>query len=92
MSTPMTLLPFRPASMSPAQLAAVSFLVRYSGRTHHRYAAPGMSAARIFCLLNGHDLAQTVDEAEDLMLRAASAQLEVAQIAAWLATHLVPSS
>ena len=67
MSTPMTLLPFRPASMSPAQLAAVSFLVRYSGRTHHRYAAPGMSAARIFCLLNGHDLAHTFDEAEDLI-------------------------
>jgi site-specific recombinase XerD len=31
------LLPFQPASMSTAQLAAVSFLARYSGRTHHLY-------------------------------------------------------
>src|SRR4029078_8869472 len=37
MSTPTTLLPFQPASMSTAQLAAVSFLARYSGRTHHLY-------------------------------------------------------
>ena len=36
MSTPTTLLPFQPASMSTAQLA-VSFLARYSGRTHHLY-------------------------------------------------------
>src|SRR6478609_4218392 len=38
MSTPTTLLPFQPASMSTAQLAAVSFLARYSGRTHNLYA------------------------------------------------------
>ena len=38
MSTPTTLLPFQPASMSTAQLAAVSFLARYSARTHHLYA------------------------------------------------------
>ena len=31
------LLPFQPASMSTAQLAAVSFLARYSGRTHRLY-------------------------------------------------------
>jgi site-specific recombinase XerC len=37
MSTPTVLLPFQPASMSTAQLAAVSFLARYSGRTHHLY-------------------------------------------------------
>jgi integrase/recombinase XerD len=37
MSTPTRLLPFQPASMSTAQLAAVSFLARYSGRTHHLY-------------------------------------------------------
>ena len=35
MSTPTTLLPFQPATMSTAQLAAVSFLARYSARTHH---------------------------------------------------------
>jgi len=32
------LLPFQPDSMSPAHLAAVSFLARYSGRTHALYA------------------------------------------------------
>jgi site-specific recombinase XerD len=31
------LLPFQPASMSTAHLAAVSFLARYSGRTHALY-------------------------------------------------------
>ena len=46
------------------------------------------SAARIFCLLNGRDLTYTVDEAEDLMLRAASGQLDVPEIAAWLAAHM----
>lgn len=38
MSSPTTLLPFQPMSMSSAQLAAVSFLARYSGRTHDLYA------------------------------------------------------
>ena len=32
------LLPFQPAAMTPAQLAAVSFLARYAGATHHLYA------------------------------------------------------
>jgi len=31
------LLPFQPSSMTSAQLAAVSYLARYSGRTHHLY-------------------------------------------------------
>lgn len=38
MSGPTTLLPFQPATMSTAQLAAVSYLARYSGRTHALYA------------------------------------------------------
>ena len=38
MSSPSSLLPFQPATMSPAQLAAVSFLARYGGRTHVLYA------------------------------------------------------
>jgi death-on-curing protein len=46
------------------------------------------SATRIFCLLNGRDLAHSVDDAEDLTLNAASGHLDVPQIAAWLATHL----
>jgi len=32
------LLPFRPDSMTPGQLAAVSYLARYSGHTHRLYA------------------------------------------------------
>src|SRR5664280_2628495 len=38
MSGPTTLLPFQPATMTGAQLAVVSFLARYSGRTHSLYA------------------------------------------------------
>ena len=47
------------------------------------------SAARVFCLLNGRELTYTVDEAEDLMLSAASGQLDVPEIAAWLMAHTV---
>ena len=50
------------------------------------------SAARIFCLLNGRDLTYTVDEAEDLMLSAASGQLDVRQIASWLLAHSASAS
>lgn len=32
------LLPFQPATMLTAQLAAVSYLARYAGRTHGVYA------------------------------------------------------
>lgn len=35
--TTTTMLPFQPDAMSPAQLAAVSFLARYSGHTHSLY-------------------------------------------------------
>lgn len=38
MSSPNTLLQFQPATMSTAQLAAVSYLARYSGHTHVLYA------------------------------------------------------
>jgi hypothetical protein len=34
MSNTTTLVPFQPDAMSPAHLAAVSFLARYSSRTH----------------------------------------------------------
>src|SRR5690349_7319066 len=37
MSDTTTMLPFQPASMSTAQLAAVSFLARYSEHTHALY-------------------------------------------------------
>ncbi|MDQ6937327.1 MAG: site-specific integrase, partial [Actinomycetota bacterium] len=38
MPYPTTILPFQPATMSTAQLAAVSYLARYSGRTHVLYS------------------------------------------------------
>lgn len=50
------------------------------------------SAARIFCLLNGWDLTYTVDEAENLMLSAASGQLDVPQIATWIVAHSASAS
>ncbi len=40
MPYPTTILPFQPAAMSTAQLAAVSYLARYSGRTHVPPHAP----------------------------------------------------
>lgn len=45
------------------------------------------AAARIFCLLNGRDLAYTVDDAEQMMLAAAAGTLDVAGIASWLRRH-----
>ena len=50
------------------------------------------SATRIFCLLNGQDLVYTVDDAEDLILKAAAGQPDVPEIADWLATRLGPAS
>ncbi len=38
MSAPTTVLPYQPSTMSTAQLAAVSYLARYGGRTHATYA------------------------------------------------------
>ena len=38
MSGTTSVLPFQPSAMSTAQLAAVSFLTRYAGRTHALYA------------------------------------------------------
>src|SRR3954452_75681 len=37
-TTSTTLLPFQPDAMTPAQLAAVSYLARYTGHTHALYA------------------------------------------------------
>lgn len=54
MSQTTTLLPLQPLAMSPAHLAAVSYLARYSGRTHTLYA---FQLCRWFswCELNGLD-------------------------------------
>jgi death-on-curing protein len=50
------------------------------------------SATRIFCLLNGRDLTYSVDDAEELVISAATGKLDVAQIATWLVAHHKPES
>jgi death on curing protein len=45
------------------------------------------AATRVFCLLNGRDLAYTVDDAEQLMLSAAAGDLDVSDIAKWINEH-----
>lgn len=45
------------------------------------------AATRVFCILNGRDLAYTVDEAERLMLSAAAGELDVPQLAQWISEH-----
>ena len=49
-----TLLPYQPDTMTPAQLAAVSYLDRYTGHTHALYA---YQLCRWFtwCVSNGLD-------------------------------------
>ena len=46
------------------------------------------SATRVFCLLNGRDLAYDVDEAERLVLDVAAGTLDAADVAADLESHL----
>ena len=53
MSASTTLPPFQPATMSPAHLAEVSFLARYSGRTHALYA---FQLKQWFTWCEGHGL------------------------------------
>ncbi len=54
MSGPTTLLPFQPATMTTAQLAALSYLARYAGRTHALYAFQ-LSHWFTWCQSNGLD-------------------------------------
>jgi death on curing protein len=46
------------------------------------------SATRTFCLLNGHDLVFTVDDAEQLVQSVARGELEASDIERVLAAHL----
>lgn len=46
------------------------------------------SATRVFCLLNGHDLIFSVDEAELLVVSVASGQLDVPDLAKEIAARL----
>ena len=54
MSGSTTMLPVQPMSMSPAQLAAVSYLARYSGHTHELYASQ-LRRWFAWCATNGLD-------------------------------------
>lgn len=45
------------------------------------------AAPRTFCLLNGRDLAHTVDDAEEMVVAAAAGSLDVPDIASWLRVH-----
>lgn len=46
------------------------------------------AGTRVFCLLNGHDLGFSVDEAEALVLAVARGELDVAGIAESIGEHL----
>lgn len=46
------------------------------------------SATRAFCMLNGRDIRYRVDDAERFVLAVAAGDLDVPQIADWLAAHL----
>ena len=45
------------------------------------------AATRVFHLMNGRDLAYSVDDAEEFVLSVARGELEVPQIADWLTSH-----
>jgi death on curing protein len=46
------------------------------------------AATRVFCLLNGHDLAFTVDDAEEFVVAVAAGDLDVADITTTIKRHL----
>ncbi|HET7172675.1 MAG TPA: type II toxin-antitoxin system death-on-curing family toxin [Nocardioidaceae bacterium] len=46
------------------------------------------AATRVFCLLNGRDLAYSVDQAEALILAAAAGNLDAQALATWIRRHL----
>lgn len=46
------------------------------------------SATRVFLLINGHDIAYDIDDAEELILGAARGELDAPAIATDLAAHL----
>jgi death on curing protein len=46
------------------------------------------ASSRVFCLINGLDLAYTMDDAEAMVLAVAAGHLDVAELAASLQSHL----
>jgi death on curing protein len=47
------------------------------------------AATRVFCLLNGHDLAFSVDEAETVVVAVATGELDVPDLAKAIELHLL---
>lgn len=45
------------------------------------------ASTRVFCILNGHDLTYTVDDADQLMIAAAAGDVDVPQLARWIRDH-----
>ncbi|MBA2478221.1 MAG: Fic family protein [Sporichthyaceae bacterium] len=45
------------------------------------------AATRVFCILNGHDLTYTVDDAEHIMLAAVAGDFDVPHLASWIRAH-----
>lgn len=45
------------------------------------------AATRVFCILNGHDLTYTVDDAEHIMLAAVAGDFDVPHLASWIREH-----
>lgn len=46
------------------------------------------SAMRAFCLMNGRDLTYSVDEAEEFVLATAAGEIDIPEIAAWIAERV----
>ena len=47
------------------------------------------SAARVFCLLNNRDLVMSVDDAESMIVGAASGEFDVVELSELIRNHLV---
>jgi len=87
---PQTTVLGRPAYPSFAEKAAA--LMHSLARNHPLLDGNkrlAWAATRVFCLLNGHDLVLTHDEAEGLVVGTAAGELELPQLAAQLEAKLV---
>jgi death on curing protein len=50
----------------------------------------GQAAMEVFLVLNGFEIAASVDEQEQVILRVASSQLTREELVEWLRDHLIP--
>jgi death-on-curing protein len=52
----------------------------------------GHAAMEIFLVLNGFEIAASVDEQEEVVLRIASGKMNREELATWLRAHLIQKS